>query len=132
MEKSPEINLVDRINSVQVTKHDLWKITVDAQNCKEEPGFDVGLSIINQCCDGDFHKASAIMFRLQALVNLIKAETLPGWTLPQQSDGCFPTDEAVFAAAAVQPLVQKENDLVFEREAFLRKVLELAEPKGEG
>jgi hypothetical protein len=51
---------------------------------------------------------------------------------PQQSDGSFPTYESVFAAAAVQPLIEKDNDLVFEREAFLSKVLELAEPEGEG
>jgi hypothetical protein len=132
VEKSLEMNLVDRINSVDITKDDLWKITGDAQNFKGEPCFEVGISIINKRCDGNLHKASAIMFRMQALVNLLKTEGLPGWTLPQQSDGCFPTDEAVFAAAAVQPLIEKDNDLVFEREAFLRKILELAEPEGEG
>jgi hypothetical protein len=33
----------------------------------------------------------------------------------------------VFAAAAVQPLVERDGDVAFDREAFLEKVLELAE-----
>jgi hypothetical protein len=125
------MNLVEHINSVSVTKDDLWEITGDAQNFKGEPCFEVGMSIITKRFGDNFHKASALMFRMQALVNLLKAEALPGWTLRRQPDGSFPTNEAVFAAAAVQPLIEKDNDLVFEREAFLRKVLELAEPEGE-
>jgi hypothetical protein len=78
MEKSPQMNLVDRINSVDVTKDDLWEITGDTQNFKGEPCFEVGISIINKRCDGNFHKASAIMFRIQSLLNLLKAEGLPG------------------------------------------------------
>lgn len=124
-------NILDRINSVSVSKDDLWELARDAQNFKGEPCFEAGLFLISRRVHGDFHKTSAIMFRMEALVRLLKEEGLPGWTLPQQPDGSYPTAEAVFAAAAVQPLIEQENDVVFEREAFLKKVLELAEPEGE-
>lgn len=71
------------------------------------------------------------MFRMEALTRLLKEGKISGWVLPAQPDGSIPTMEAVFAAAAVQPLIEKEGNVAFDREAFLKRVLELAEAEGQ-
>lgn len=74
----------------------------------------------------DPSKVKAIMFRLEALANLLVDEGAPGWTL-SLSNGAVLTQEPVFAAAAVQPSIEQGGNVVFDRESFLDKVLELAE-----
>jgi hypothetical protein len=88
---------------------------------------------IGKICKGDFKKASAVFFKMRALSLLLESEEgIPGWTLPRLPDGGIPSEEAVFVAAATQPLIEVESDLVFEREAFMARVLELAELETHG
>jgi hypothetical protein len=69
---------------------------------------------------------------LNALAKLVKAGDASGWTLPSLSVGSIPTQEAVFTAAAVHPLVEQDGEFVFDRASFLDRVLEVAEPEGRG
>ena len=40
-------------------------------------------------------------------------------------------EDSVFAATALHPLVERDNDLVFDRKTFLDRVLLLSEVEGE-
>jgi hypothetical protein len=41
--------------------------------------------------------------------------------------GAVLTQEPVFAAAAIEPLIEQDGNVVFDRELFLERVLELTE-----
>jgi hypothetical protein len=66
------------------------------------------------------------MFRVEALAKLLDAEGAPGWTLPLPN-GAVLTQGPVFAAAASEPLVEKEGEVAFDRQKFLAAVLDLAD-----
>lgn len=70
-------------------------------------------------------KSLSIMFRMQALAQLVE-EGIPGWTKPEQPNGAIMTHGALYAAAGVQPLIEKDGDVAFDRKKFLRKVFQLA------
>jgi len=120
------------VNSVPVSFDDLWEICEEANALHEsgERDFEALMFLIARHYKGEPVKAGAVLLRMQALARLVGDEGAPGWTLPKQADGSVATQEAVFAAAAVQPLVEIGNNARFEREPFLAKVLELAETEG--
>ena len=115
-----------------MTFDDLWRVAEEATLLHEtgERNFEALMFMIARLYKGEPRKAGAVLLRMQALARLIDEEGAPGWTLPKQADGSIPTQEWVFAAAAVQPLVEVDNDARFEKQAFLAKVLELAEAEG--
>ena len=69
---------------------------------------------------------------MNALAKLVEERDAPGWTLPKLPDGSIPTQQAVFTAAAVHPLVEQDGEMVFDRASFLDRVLEVADPEGRG
>jgi hypothetical protein len=76
------------------------------------------------------HKAKAIICRLQALVVMMENNELKNWT---QADGfkIIPAAQrALIAAVADHPLALIDGDISFEKESFLQRVLEFAEPQG--
>ena len=91
---------------------------------------DATLFLIANEFKDDPQKAIAISLRMRALAQLIK-EGVPGWALPEQADGATPIRECVFAAAAVEQLIEIEGDARFEKNSFLRKAIEFAEMEGE-
>jgi hypothetical protein len=67
---------------------------------------------------------------MSALAKIVRDGGAPGWTLPNRAaDGGVFAQDALFAAAAVQPLVEGDEQLEFEPHAFLAKVLELSTPE---
>jgi hypothetical protein len=76
-------------------------------------------------------KATAIIARLQALARMAEKGELKYWILAEETD-FSPTiaHRALISAAARHPLSLRNGEFVFERESFLSKVLELAEPEG--
>jgi hypothetical protein len=76
-------------------------------------------------------KAEAILARLKALSAMIRNGELDSWLLGDTS-GVPPAiaNKAIVSAAAVHPLTVVDGDIVFEKESFLRMILELAEPEG--
>ena len=75
--------------------------------------------------DPDEDKAFSITFRMRALARLVK-EGIPGWIGPEQPNGAVMTNAAIFVAAGVEPLLERNGELVFNREAFLRRVFQIA------
>jgi hypothetical protein len=73
-------------------------------------------------------KIQAIDYRLGALAALVEEGLIAGWVYPASADGTVPVSEAVWLAAAEQPLVWKDgtNDVTFDTDALRRRALELA------
>jgi hypothetical protein len=126
------MNTLEKLNHVEVTFDDLWHVSGESNELHEsaEGGFESLMFLLARLYKGDHLKASAVLFRMQALAHIINEEGAPGWTFPKKPDGSVLTQEWVFAAAAVQPLIEIDNNFRFEQEAFLKKVLELAESEG--
>lgn len=125
------MSFLDSVNNIVVSFEDLWAIAADTEDADgEDRNLEALMYIIARRFKTEPQKAGAVLLRMQALVRLLVNEGVPGWTLPKQPDGAIPTQEWVFAAAAVQPLIEVGKDVAFERDAFLKKVLELAEPEG--
>ncbi|MEW6330271.1 MAG: hypothetical protein AB1560_02320 [Pseudomonadota bacterium] len=122
---------VDSVNNIVVSFDDLWDIAADAEGVDAESrNLETLMYIIARRFKNEPQKAGAVLLRMQALAGLLIKEGVPSWTLPQQPDGAIPTQESVLAAAAVQPLIEVGNNVTFEREPFLKKVLELSETEG--
>lgn len=125
------MDTVEFLNSVEVTKDELWDLAEEAESLvgTDSPS-EAGMYLIARRCKGQPRKASAIWFRMQALTDFIETEQSHGWTLPQEKDGSIPTMEPVFAAAAVHPLTSINSRIRFEPVSFSKRVLELAEAEG--
>ncbi len=123
---------LDGVNNIVVLFDDLWRVAEESEQLHKsgKGDFEALMFMIACLFKGEPQKAEAVLLRMQALMRLLEEEGAPGWTLPKQPDGAIPTQEWVFAAAAVQPLIGINNDAQFEREPFLEKVLELAESEG--
>lgn len=121
--------VLDLANAVTVSGQELLRANEKAESLPQENrSFEGAMFTIAGLYRGDFKRAIAVLFRMRALANLLQTdEGIPGWTLPQLPDGSVPTEETVFAAAAVQPLIEIDGEIAFERDAFMAKVLELAE-----
>jgi len=120
-----------KLNKITVSTEDMTRVVEEVAKLDPEDRNFEGHSFVIVRYAQDGKKATAIMERLRALARLLQEEgVLQGWTLPPQQDGMTLTQQEVFAAAAIQPLVMRDGDVAFEREPFLQKVLEIAEPEG--
>lgn len=123
---------LQEINNVTVSSDDLLRINgimVDFHEANGPVG-DAIFHVVAQEYKDDIERGMVISLRLHALAKLV-SDGLPAWTLPKQSDGAIPLRECLFAAAAVEPLVEVSGRAEFEKEAFLRKALEFSEMEGE-
>jgi hypothetical protein len=116
-----------QVNETPISKDELINVVQEVGESDPENRDMEGHALVAvRLYSNDPLKVKAIMFRLEALVNLLVDEGASGWTL-SLPNGAVLTQEPVFAAAAVQPLIEQDGNVVFERETFLDKVLELAE-----
>ena len=115
-------------NGPTVTKEDLLKVAAEVDLLDPDSrDYEGHLFTVGRLFRGDFRKATAVMFRFGALVSIVIDKAAHGWALLELPDGSIPTDEAVFAAAAVEPLIVGGNGLTFEKDSFLQRVLEFAD-----
>jgi hypothetical protein len=122
-----------RLNATHVTKDDLLALVEEAEKVpKNEREDGIGILLVTRLHHSKPEKAQAIYFRMEALSHLLEKEGAPGWTLPRTPDGAIPTQVAVLAAAAVEPRTRIDNEVGFERNSFLNRVLAEAEVEGHG
>jgi hypothetical protein len=120
---------IDMLNGIAVTKEELLTLVTESEKYSGgEPGG--GLFLIAKLYKGSPQKAQAVYFRMEALSQLLVKNGAPGWTLPPAEDGSILTQAAVFSAAALEPLAAIEDDIGFEQESFLRRVLAEADTEG--
>lgn len=111
--------VLEALNSIPVTAEDLWCIGEDLGSRLGVRGFEEGFSgsdvlavVRKRFANNEPEKGSAICFRFEALTSFLASESNLQW------------DDALVAAAAVEPVVPIGDELTFEREPFLRRVLE--------
>jgi hypothetical protein len=68
------------------------------------------------------------VFRMEALARMMSDDPLPGWTEPND-DGLL-THQAIFAAAATEPVVMKNGKVTFDRAAFIKRAFQAAKKAG--
>ncbi len=128
---TPTEDFLTGINTNEVSAAELMEVVEEVNQLHaDQPQLEDIAIVILQLHPDSPDKRTGIMFRMEALARLLSEEGVPGWTLPGPSGSLF-MKEAVLAAAAVQPVIEKDNHVAFEHEAFLQKVLELAQPAGE-
>jgi hypothetical protein len=75
--------------------------------------------------------ALALFYRMIALARFVREETGTNWIMAQRDeDGARFINDALFAAAAEEPLIGADGEWRFERQTFLDLVLHLAETDG--
>lgn len=136
MSKS-EDRLLARVNAVPVTADDLRAMvdaSVEARRAAPEAvDGESSMFFAVRIAHNDGNRAFALWSRMAALALLMESDGLPGWTLPNRSDdGALFAQDVLLEAAAVHPLTQHGNNLVFERETFLTRVLALSESETQG
>ena len=126
------MNYFEKINNVTISVEDLWFVQEVVTEIREEEDIDLTtlLFVVADLYKDDPIKAGALMFRMIALARLVIEEGAPGWTLPAQPDGTILAQKCVFAAAALEPILEEGKQLKFDKQSFLAKVLELSEVKG--
>lgn len=119
-------------NQVPVTKEDIIEVVEELELVDpDDHGWEKGFVTVIRLQNGNREKVQARMFRMEALAHLLENEDTSGWTL-WLPNGAVVTQEPILAAAAVEKLIENESDVGFDRESFLKKVLELADLDIEG
>lgn len=129
-----ELKMLNELNSVRLTQKDVLRVVKRAAKEHLKGGDNTDLAICTSVIvfEKQPEKGQAVFFRLRALAKLMRQDGLRGWTITgAEEDGTF-ANAAVFGAAAEQPLIFVDGDAAFERESFLKRVLEIAEPRGRG
>lgn len=126
MEQHRPEDLLDALSSIPVSGEDLMGLGRDLGQ-RLHRGIAVGFNtaavlsaVRRRFRTEDAEKASATYFRFEALVRFLADEP-----------DCQPCD-AVFAAAALEPLAKIDNEITFRRESFLQRVAELQAAKRDG
>jgi uncharacterized protein (DUF2267 family) len=76
------------------------------------------------------HKARAVIFRLQALAIMMERNELKNWMHPGSAEFTPAGQRAVIAAVTYHPLSLVNDEISFEKESFLQRILESAESQG--
>lgn len=114
--------MMSQINETPILKDELLRVVQEvSDSALEDRDMESHLFAAIRLYSNDPDKVKAIMFRLEALVYLLINEDAPGWTL-SLTNGAVLTQEPVFAAAAVQPLIEQDGNVAFNRESFLAEV----------
>jgi hypothetical protein len=128
-----ESNFLNGLNEIRVKETDLSKALAAARRAQAEGETDnwTGILTTIRLFNDSPEEAKAIIFRLQALAKMIANDELGDWILGYGTS-MMPTIalKAMISAAAYHPLSLINGDVLFEKESFLRKVLEFAEPQG--
>ena len=129
-----ESNFLRDLNTVRVKEEDLSKALAAAKRAQEEGETSnwTGILTTIRLFNNSPEEAKAIIFRLQALARMIANDELGDWILGY-GNSIMPTItlKAMVSAAASHPLSIINGDVLFEKESFLLKILEFAEPQGE-
>jgi hypothetical protein len=124
---------VDDLNAIMLKEGELFKVINDARWAHEIGmcSLMTGRLAVKKLYDEIPGKANAILARLEALSIMMKNDELKSWLLSDEIS-VMPAiaHKALVSAAAVHPLSIINGDITFEKESFLRKILEVSETLG--
>lgn len=123
---------LDRLNAAVVTVPDLWLLHEEARNrAVDLNDWQRRRDLLKDLYPADPVKGQAIDQRFLAMGALVGSGKLKGWTRPSDNEGALTVTDAVWAAAAQQPLIFNRYGLPeFNDDSFLAKVLELSPDEG--
>ena len=130
---APDLDLIKSLNSIELKEEELLRV-IDEYTTARDIGVcpaAIGRIAEKRLYEASPDKAKAILVRLQALAALIRHDELKNWLL-DDAICVMPAiaNRALVSAAAEHPLAIVDGDITFERESFLRRILELAELEG--
>ncbi len=130
-EQGKTMSIENRINSEIISHLELIEVTEEIHKLpKEDRDFEGRALLLIKMFSGEPDKAMAIDLRLKAMSKIIDSNELPGWAMPKQPDGSRVVSEPVWQAAAEEPLVFLEKEIIFDKQKFLDRILSCAEPEG--
>lgn len=124
----PSLSDLDYLNSIRVTSDDVIAFNDDANFVGDPLRSHVDLPMRRYHDDDAL--ATALMVRLGAFHELFHQGALRPWAEAADENGVTTLHPAVFAAIAIEPLIERNGSFLFDRNAFLAKILSLANPDG--
>lgn len=119
------------LNAVKVTVSDLRRASDAVHALPEgERDWEGRLIAMVRLFPKQPDKGLSVEHRLAAMAKMVAGGALPGWSMPEAPDGSTMIAEAVWLAAASEPLVLSERDATFDCARFRARVLSLAQPEG--
>ncbi len=120
--------VLNEINSTLLTRDEINTfVSAVAELSPDDYSFERSAITWMELFPDKREKGVSVMFRMTALAHLIQ-EGLPGWTI-SMPDGGDLTREAIFAAAAAEPVIEKDGDVAFGRDSLLRRAFQLAKDR---
>ena len=127
------MSIEEKINSEKITMDDLLNVSREVHKLPpEDRDWEGRLHLMAHMFRGNPIKGQAIEYRLAAMEKIISSGKLPGWAMPEASDGSTSVSEPVWKATASEPLVfgGPRDEPEFDGASFLAGVLAIATPEG--
>ncbi|MGK0439404.1 MAG: hypothetical protein ACJATK_002364 [Paracoccaceae bacterium] len=70
-------------------------------------------------------KRFSIAMRMQALSEILSSGGLLGWVKPTDTDGIINVAENLYMAAGLEPMIEAESDIGFNKDKLLKKAFRL-------
>ena len=127
-----EADLIARLNSERLSAEDLMAVydAIHEMPAAMREWAERMLHLAKHFPQQKF-RAMAADFRLTALSALLAQETLPPGMLRKTSDGAHVVPRFVFEVAALEPILLRGNQPLFDVESFRQRILELTTASGE-
>ena len=129
-----DLESIDELNAVVLSKEEVFKVLDYARWTHDIGVCDamMGALTIKKLFEDSPNKAKVILFRLEALAVMMENNELRNWLNADGSSVTPAAQKALMAAATEHPLSVINGDIAFEKESFLRRILESAEAEGCG
>ena len=129
--------LLAQINGVRITKRDMLRVVKACAKVPRQRGsLEASVGVIATLFPRTSGKREALYWRMMSLAVVMEDGDMKGWASPPDADGGVLAHEAIFAAAATEPVVVLERPGVgeqfgFDRASLFRRALELRDVAGE-
>lgn len=126
-----DLDMIARLNAERFSADDLLEVSDMVHTLPPEArNWEGRMFLLAKQFPRQHHRLMAIDYRLTAMSELFAKNVLPLGVLPQAADGSHTVQTCVFEAAALEPILVRDNEPFFEPSSFLKRVLELSDADG--
>lgn len=128
--------IVERILATMVTPDQLVEALSAVDDLEPEDRSDITARTLSMFArlDGTVpdlaSTVTVIDWRLRALARIARRPELRRWSIPPDPAGMALVAYEVLEAAAVEPLIEQGDDLVFDPDSFFRRLLNVSDSDG--
>ena len=94
-----------------------------------DQSFETQVFVALQAFPASKRKRFSIGMRMHALSELLVSEGLPGWVKPTDSKGIVNVAENIYFAAGLEPVIEVERRLGFNKDSLLKRAFQLNLPR---